>query len=48
MAENEKTDIKVIKTEEHQKPDGILTAKNQKGVSLITIISKEMRFCKIM
>lgn len=24
MAENEKTDIKEIQTEEHQKPDGIL------------------------
>lgn len=27
MAENEKTDIKEIQTEEHQKPDGILTKK---------------------
>ncbi len=27
MAENEKTDIKEIQTEQHQKPDGILTKK---------------------
>ncbi len=27
MAENEKIDIKEIQTEEHQKPDGILTKK---------------------
>ena len=27
MAENEKTDIKEIQAEQHQKPDGILTKK---------------------
>ena len=27
MAENEKTDIKEIQTEQHQKPDGIFTKK---------------------
>ena len=27
MAENEKTDIKEIQKEQHQKPDGILTKK---------------------
>lgn len=27
MAENEKTDIKGIQTEQHQKPDGIFTKK---------------------
>ena len=29
MAENEKTDIKEIRTEEHQKPDGIFTKKDK-------------------
>ena len=29
MAENEKTDIKEIRTEEHRKPDGIFTKKDK-------------------
>ena len=37
MAENEKTDIKEIQTEQHQKPDGVLT-KNINGKTFVTEI----------
>ena len=37
MAENEKTDIKEIQTEQHQNPDGVLT-KNINGKTFVTEI----------
>ena len=42
MAENEKTDIKEIQTEQHQKPDGIFTKKIN-GKTFVTEIYFDKR-----